>query len=106
MLEARIELTDQFGDPCKGAGTVTLQLFDESTPFLGRRPIGHWSLSLMTPEENRDHWDRTTRTYLFKLPLTADFPRPDTGHERFTLAAVFALPNGHALSDELELANK
>ncbi len=105
-LEARVELTDQFGDPAKGAGSLMLQLFDESTPAFGRRPIQTWSLSISSPAENRDHWDRTTRTYLFRLPLSAEFPRPGTGHDRFLLNAVFTLTNGHSLSDQLELQNR
>ena len=96
-LEARIELSDQFGDPCKGAGTVALELFDTSAPSLNRKPIASWTLSLLTPQENRDHWDRTTRTYLFKISLPADFSAPSTGHDRFQLSATFVSP-GNASS--------
>ena len=102
-LEARVELSDQFGDPCKGAGTLALALYDSSASFLNRKPVASWNLSLMTPQENRDHWDRTTRTYLFKLPLPADFP---LGHDRFQLAALFTSPGSTSLSDTLDLSTK
>lgn len=106
ILEARFELTDQFGDPGKGAGTIVLELLDTSSPFAGKKPLQEWSLSLNTPQANREHWDRTTRTYLFKLPLPADFPKPSTGHDLFTLSATFTLPNNSTLSDTLDLQTR
>jgi hypothetical protein len=105
ILEVHLELSDQFGDAGKGIGDLTLQLFDAAPPMAaGKGPLlGTWNLSLNSPEENRDHWDRTTRTYLFRLPLLQSLPRD---HDHVTLAATVTLPNGSRLTDELALPLK
>jgi hypothetical protein len=96
-LEARIEFTDQFNDAGKGIGTVAIQLLD--TPALGTRiPLGSWTVSLNEPPINRDHWDRTTRTYLFRFPLPPNLPQ---NRDRLTLSAVVTLPNNNTLTDEM-----
>ena len=104
-LEVHLEYSDQFGDAGKGIGDVTLQLFDAAPALtVGKGPLlGAWNLSLNSPEENRDHWDRTTRTYLFKIPLTNSLPRD---HDHVTLTATVTLPNKSKLSDELALPLK
>jgi hypothetical protein len=101
-FEARLELTDQFNDPTKSPGTIQLELFDQP-PLTHKGPLlQSWSLSIDTPQDNRDHWDHTLRTYVFKLPLTTPLPKRD-----HILATVhLTLPNGTILSDELELPLK
>jgi hypothetical protein len=102
-LEVHVELSDQFGDAGKGVGDLTLRLLDPAS--LGSRGtvLETWNLTLNAPEPNRDHWDRTTRTYLFKFPLPASLPR-DRDH--YTLSATFTLPNNTTLTDELLLPLK
>ena len=106
MLEVHLELSDQFGDAGKGVGEVMLQLFDAAPALSVDRKgplLATWNLTLNSPEANREHWDRTTRTYLFKFPLPASLPR-DRDH--FTLDATFTLPNKSTLTDELPLPLK
>jgi len=102
ILEARIELSDQFTDPTKSPGTFTLGLFDQP-PLTHKGPLLQaWSLSINTPEENRSAWDRTTRTYLFKLPLAQPLPKRD----HLLVTVTLTLPNGANLTDEIELPVK
>jgi hypothetical protein len=103
ILEVRFEFTDQFSDPTKGAGTITLQLFDQPGVVHKGPRIDSWTLPLTTPEQHRDHWDRTTRTYLFRLPLAKPLP---PGREHLLLTAAMMLPNSQVLVDELQLPLK
>jgi hypothetical protein len=103
-VEARLEFTDQFGDIEKSVGMAHFELFAYDViafAHKGKR-LGQWDESLVTPDDNRNHWDAITRTYLFKLS-------PDgalAGHDRVVLAATFTLPNGEKLSDEITLPPK
>ena len=102
--EARLEFTDQFGDIAKSVGTAHFELFAYDViafAHKGQR-LGQWDESLVTPDDNRNHWDAITRTYLFKLS-------PDgalSGHDRVVLGVTFTLPNGEQLSDEITLPPK
>lgn len=103
-IEARLEFTDQFGDIGKSVGTAHFDLFAYEALALshkGKR-LGQWNASLITPEDNRDHWDAITRTYLFKLSPGDALGRND----QFVLAATFTLPNGEELSDDITLPPK
>ncbi|HEY4328194.1 MAG TPA: hypothetical protein VGN88_00560, partial [Phycisphaerae bacterium] len=71
-LEAHIELDDQFSDTTKGVGILMIQLFDPADPApttTNGKLLQSWSFSLESPRDHQQYWDRTTRTYLFKLPL-------------------------------------
>jgi hypothetical protein len=105
ILEARIELKDQFADLTKAPGIVTLELFDQPPLTHKGALIQSWTFSLDTPQENSDHWDRTMRQYLFKLPLIqagGGLPK----REHLLLTATLTLPNGMVLTHEMELAVK
>ena len=105
VLEARVELTDQFGDIGKGVGTIVFNLFAYdalSFDHKGKR-LGQWPASLTTPQENRDHWDAITRTYLFKLPLEGNAPDSRTS---LLLIATLTIPNGEQLTDDITLPPK
>ena len=93
-IEALIELTDQFGDPTKAAGTVIFELY-KYRPYhadpRGDRIVNPWIATLNTLAEQQSRWNRTSRTYTFQLEcpqvktsdsyvLTASF---DTGKMRF-----------------------
>jgi hypothetical protein len=105
VLEARVEMSDQFSDPTKSPGKLSLSLYDQP-PLTHKGPLlQSWPLSIDTPEENRAHWDRTTRTYLFKLPVTqpaGGLPRRD----HLLAIVTLTLPNGAELTDELEVPLK
>ena len=103
-VEARLEFTDEFGDVGKSVGNVHFELFAYDTIAFAHKgkPLGQWDEHLTTPDDNRNHWDAITRTYLFKLS-------PDgalTGHDHVVLTATFTLPNGGELSDEITLPPK
>jgi hypothetical protein len=70
VLEARIELLDDAGDPIKGVGDFRFDLFGLSRA--GQAPMGQrlysWDVSMLTLEANRQHYE-ITRTYLFRLKL-------------------------------------
>ncbi|HVT83003.1 MAG TPA: hypothetical protein VHM90_20365 [Phycisphaerae bacterium] len=100
ILEAHFEFADQFTDPTKAPGSLTLQLFDQPGIIHKGALLQSWDLSLKTPEEQKEHWDRTTRTYVFKLPL--DKPLP-AGREHVLLTAIFTLANSQVLSLEAQV---
>jgi hypothetical protein len=104
-LEARLELTDQFGDIGKGVGTIDFKLFTYSTlmPNHQGSTISQWHFDLSTPTANHDHWDAITRTYLFKLPLTPASLN-NIGHVQLT--ANLTLPDGTNIMEDLTLPTK
>jgi hypothetical protein len=104
-LEARLELTDSFGDIGKGVGSATFKLFTYSAlmPNHQGSTLGQWHFDLSTPTANHDHWDAITRTYLFKLPLT---PASLNNVGRVQLTANLTLPDGTNLLDSLTLPTK
>ena len=101
-LEALIELNDQFSDPPKSPGIITLSLFDQPPATHKGDRINTWTYSLSMALENRDHWDRTLRMYRFKLPLIQPLPKRD----HVLLTVSLTLPNGLELNDEMELPLK
>lgn len=105
LVEARMELTDQFGDTGKGVGDLTLELYAYSVLGLDRRGdrIDRWSFDLSTPERNIRAWDAITRTYVFKLPVPREAFK-DAKH--MVLVARLALPNGGMLTDQRVLEVK
>jgi len=102
LVEARMELTDQFGDTGKGVGALTLDLYAYSLLSFDHRGarLGHWTFDLTSPVSNGRQWDAITRTYVFKLPLPRESLR---NAQQAVLAAQFALPNGGTLTDQRAL---
>jgi len=71
ILDARIELIDDMGDPVKAAGRLRLELFARSTtgkPDIGTR-LYNWEVSTWTIDDQKRHYDPITRAYLFRLKL-------------------------------------
>lgn len=69
-IEALLEFQDAFGDPTKATGTVIFELFEyrpDEPDAKGRRVINPWIGSLDSVEEQRQRWNRTSRTYSFQL---------------------------------------
>ncbi len=70
-LQADIELEDAFGDPAKGGGAITFELFEyaaSGTDIRGERIGVPVRFDLSTPEAQRAHWQPVVRTYRFELP--------------------------------------
>ena len=93
-VEALLEFQDQFNDPTKAAGQVIFELFTYRAyhaDMRGDRVCNPWVVPLQTLEQQQARWNRTSRTYSFRLEhpgirdeqsyvLTASF---DTGKTRF-----------------------
>jgi hypothetical protein len=98
-IEALIELQDQFGDPTKASGRVVFELF-EYQPYnperRGERVVGPWIGYLETLDEQRDRWNRTSRTYSFQL----DYPRIQP-NRTYVLTAEFQLSGGGRFFDRV-----
>ena len=100
-VEALVELQDQFGDPTKAAGRVVFELysFQKFDPQRrGTRLVNPWIGSLMTLEEQRDRWNRTSRTYSFPLL----FPQISVD-STYVLTAQFETTSGQRFFDQLIL---
>jgi hypothetical protein len=91
-IDALIEFQDQFGDPCKASGTVIFELF-EFQKFdperRGPRVCNPWIGSLRTLADQRERWNRTSRTYSFPLEYDQISPR-----RSYVLTAQFQLQDG------------
>jgi hypothetical protein len=108
VVEARIELMDQFDDICKGAGVVHCELFVYDTlrtDHHGER-IGAWNFDLSKPAANKQHWDGITRTYLLKLSMPQGSSIALKKQTKFVLAATWTLANGARLTDDIDLSLK
>jgi hypothetical protein len=69
-IDALVELRDQFGDTTKGAGTFTFELFEmrqDRPEGKGRRVSAPWRAEVVTPEQQRARWSKTSRCYTFRL---------------------------------------
>src|SRR5688572_26791518 len=98
-IEALIELQDQFGDPTKASGRVIFELFEYQAyepERRGERLVGPWIGYLETLDEQRDRWNRTSRTYSFQL----EYPRIQ-GNRTYVLTADFQLSGGGRFFDRV-----
>jgi hypothetical protein len=69
-IDALVELRDQFGDTTKGAGTFTFELFEvrqDRPDGKGRRVSDPWHAEVITPDQQRARWSKTSRCYTFRL---------------------------------------
>jgi hypothetical protein len=103
-IEALIELQDQFGDPTKASGRVIFELYDFQ-PYnperRGDRVCNPWIGYLETLDEQRDRWNRTSRTYSFQLSYDQIQPT-----KTYVLTAEFQLSNGGRFFDRIILEGK
>jgi hypothetical protein len=91
-IEAELEFQDQFGDPTKAAGKVMFELFAFRRGFpdpRGERIVNPWVGSLLSLEQQREHWNRTSRTYGFQLALPSVSIR-----RNYVLTATFEHSDG------------
>ena len=102
-VQADVELIDAFGDPTKGAGTLTLALFEydaEGAAVKGDAAGEPRQYDLATDVGQRRHWQAVVRTYRASYPLgNLDASRP------YVLRAIFTptRPDSPRLFDELVL---
>jgi len=103
-IEALVELQDQFGDPTKATGRIIFELYEfrrYDPQRKGERVVNPWIGYLETLDEQRDRWNRTSRTYGFQL---AD---PDISPTKsYVLTAQFQMSNGGRFFDEIVLEGK
>jgi len=100
-VEAQLEFTDQFGDPTKASGKVLFELFEyrrESPDPRGKR-LGRWVGSLETPDEQRQRWNTTLRTYRFQL----DYPTVSPS-QAYVLSAIFEVSGGGRFFNSIVLS--
>lgn len=100
-IEAEIEFQDQFGDPTKAAGKIMFELYG----YLEARPdprtdrlMNPWVGSLLTLQDQREHWNRTSRTYTFQLQVPSVSARRD-----YVLTAMFEHSDGRRFFSRLIL---
>jgi hypothetical protein len=90
-IQAELEFQDDFGDPTKAAGTVRFELY----PYRHAEPdprgdrLASWNGSLVSVEEQYLLWNKTSRTYSFKL----SYPGINV-YANYVLTAVFQDVNG------------
>ena len=100
-VEVLVEFQDQFGDPTKAAGTLIFELYDyriANPEPRGRRLVNPWIGSVVTLDEQRARWNRTSRTYTFQLA----YPTIDAG-KSYVLTATFNSSTGARFFDRAVL---
>jgi len=98
-IEALVEFTDQFGDPTKATGKIMFELFEYRYDFpdpRGHRVVNPWIGSLLTADDQRAHWSRTTGTYRFQLA----YPQIVTSRS-YVLTATFERQEGGRYFDQI-----
>jgi hypothetical protein len=100
-IEAEIEFQDQFGDPTKAAGKIMFELYDyrDADPDpKGNRVLNPWVGSLLTLQQQYEHWNRTSRTYTFQLA----YPQVSV-RRNYVLTAMFEHSDGRRFFSQIIL---
>ena len=104
VLNARIELLDRLGDMTKGVGNFRFELYRaprEAGLATREGTLEYsWQAPLITLEENRQHFDSITRTYLFRLKMD----QPPQSGSKLVLVAQFTDPGGRRLSAQARMS--
>src|SRR4051794_27321160 len=91
-IEALVELLAQFGDPTKASGRIIFELYEfrlYGPERRGDRVVNPWIGYLETLDEQRDRWNRASRTYGFQHAY------PDIKPSKsYVLTAEFQMSNG------------
>jgi hypothetical protein len=98
-IEALLEFQDQFSDPDKAMGRVIFELYAYRPGYpdpRGDRLANPWIGSLMTLGQQREHWNRTSRTYSFQLAYPAISPK-----RNYVLTAIFERAGGGRFFDRM-----
>jgi hypothetical protein len=99
-IEVLLEFQDQFGDPGKAQGRVMFELYDfrRGPDPRGKRVVNPWVGSLATVNDQRAHWNRTSRTYTFQLAYPDVNPR-----HNYVMVATFERTGGGRFFDRVVL---
>jgi len=91
-IEVVVELLDDFDEPVRAPGTMRFELFryekGEPNPA-GERLVNPWIGSLVTREEQAEHWSPALRAYTFQL----SFPKISAG-QTYVLSVTFESAGG------------
>ncbi len=102
ILEARIELIDAMEDPIKGAGQFRFDVYTNAgsirKPLVGEK-LYTWDVPLLSLIDQRQHYDRITQAYLFRLKLY-DI---NTAQRATLLRTIFTPITGNRLEAEAVL---
>lgn len=102
-IDALVELHDQFGDTTKGSGTFMFELFeyrrDQPDPR-GHRLSNPWLADVVTPEQQRARWSKTSRCYTFRLQSD------QVARGSYVFAVTFTPTNGPRAFDQVVLVNR
>ncbi len=93
-IQAELEFEDQFSDPTKAAGKVMFELYAYRRGYpdpRGDRLVNPWVGSLLSLQEQYEHWNRTGRTYSFDLAAPQDVV---TLRRSYVLTAMFEHSDG------------
>ncbi len=115
LLEARIELLDEFNEPVKDTGrfVIELRLLNDNGRIVldaeGRQRGFRWAFDLTSAEAQRDHWDPIARAYVFSLKI--DPEEKDLTEFRTVLRVTFdpawpdmpTLPTGEKARQPVEI---
>ncbi len=96
-VEALLEFQDRFSDPVKAMGSVVFELFEyrrDNPDPRGNRVANPWVASINTVDQQREHWNRTSRTYSFQLAFPAIHPT-----KTYVLTAIFERSGGGRFFD-------
>lgn len=103
-VETFIELRDQFGDPCKGAGSLVFELYEfraNQPDPRGRRLYNPWQVNINTVESQRERWDSTGRSYTFRLAADGI-----NASGRYVMTVSFTPTVGQRLFDRVVLGTR
>jgi hypothetical protein len=103
-IEAELEFQDQFGDPTKAAGKVMFELFAYqrgSPEARGERIFNPWVGSLLSLQQQYEHWNRTSRTYSFQL--SSPTPPGISFKKSYVLTAMFEHSDGRRFFSQVIL---
>lgn len=100
-VEVLLEFQDQFGDPTKAAGTAMFELYKyrmANPDPRGQRLANPWIGSITTLQEQKQLWNRVSRTYTFRLA----YPQI-TLTDSYVLTVAFRTTTGERLFDRVVL---
>jgi len=100
-LGVSLRTLDAAGDPVKAYGTFIFELYEyrpAASDHRGRL-IQTWTQPVLTPEDQRQFWERVTTTYEFQLSWEGE---PLTAQKRYVLGVSFQSPGAPRLFDEYE----
>lgn len=98
FVETRVELLDEMDDSTKGIGEFHFELLNQAESDEGAAGLRlyAWDVLIMTLNDQKRYYERTTRSYMFKLKIdTGAAPRRDK-----TLRLIYTPPGGKAVTAE------